>query len=97
MGPRVVKAEHTCRKGPLSAQETQPAPRTLTNEVCTPHVSRRFVFVLPPTNIVDKLVLVAVVVASCSPDHEIHRILLVTADVAVAHEEQLQGVLSDLW
>lgn len=43
-----------------------------------------------------RLVLVAVVVAARSSNHELHRVLLIAADVAVAHEEQLQGVLPNL-
>lgn len=42
------------------------------------------------------LVFVALLVAPGCPDHELHRVLLVAPDVAVAHEEQFQHVLPDL-
>lgn len=44
----------------------------------------------------DHLVFLALVVAPRRADHQLHRIFLITADVAVAHEEQLQSVLPDL-
>lgn len=48
------------------------------------------------TKATDWLVLIALVIAPGLADHELHRVLLITADVAVAHQEQLQRVFAHL-